>query len=1663
MPGIPVVSGFGAIGRRTLNFNNSYFIGDIDEVRFNNTARSADWIKLSFENQRIGQRFVSFSLPAYEIYSTWAELQKIYINTTSSGADVSGTVTNFPLLVRLNPATFKGFANTLPEGADIRFSNANGTHLQYEIERWGNDTAEIWVKVDTIRGNSATQYIQMHWRKDSVKTTSSNHEVFDIANGFVAAYHLNETSGNAKDATSNALDAEPRGNLPDCKEGVAGYGGNFNGAASYYTAGYDPRFSMATGKALTLSAWVNRREGNASKTFIEGIAGKYRWSGGTQWREYLIANDTLPNTGLTFFISSDGTAGTEQTVYSRVMPVNGTWYHIAGVMDGSGMRVYVNGTLKGSIGNNTVFTSPNADFRIGISDSQSSTSHQSFNGRIDEVSLSRTARSGDWIKLAYETQRKDSMRTVIPEHLSPPVIASGTPADRNVSEGDAASLSVSVSGPGPFQYCWYRGQVAPADSIPGRNDSTLQFSSVQLSDANSYICIVRNVYGSDTSLPGRLTVEPNQQIANPIILTGAFVDSTHVRMSVYRYMGLPLAPTSTFPWYADSVWIWYNANGFPQRPQPGEPNLIKLPLSVLRQSTIDRFDTLLPVRKYPSTDCSYYYFCASVYWKNSAGEPDSLASFVDQSNTGDSVYMCDTSDLANPLKLSFAYVQPSDSVMVTLHNCTLLPWDLISSIKVQYIVGTGGAVFEEIPAASFDRSVDSVTKTFRDSRFAEEEKWVYWEVAPVGKSGNKSTPVRDSCMVGVPRPQNTVTLSVGRTASTNIDLFWTRPTNKVDSIRLWYGFKEVPLRYDISPGEFGLVAALAGSDTAYQIYGLEAATTYYFGLQVKQSGLWSLVTERSRQSATTQEIQDTVPMPNLLRFLSLGFDTLTNQIVMQWVVDTTGLSLEAGIVWSKDSLYHPLPKPPDTGKVARITNPGMPMNYSIAKSETNLKFNSDYYFFVWIRKVDGLWMQPTAASTRKLHIPAATWEPITFFRTIDTVYGLDTQVVLRRVEPMLVESKVRQLQLPTDGGFIPMSIAVRFNHQSAPPLPLSVGLSYWQMPSGYTIDDLRMYHYLAGSGTWVVDTNPLPVDTVNHVYSILIRASDCVNYPFIVMIDTVKPSITICNDGNGPVAANTPVVLSVETRDNIANARVSLQSATGADRLPKELWVYATRARDTAYWTIPGELVSSESGLRIALKVSDGRRFDTINGSRDVVRSVSDSISTPWLQWTPIGTNTILDNPAIGSILTDYADKNGMIKYDNTALRLFRWSKAQWTEYNDNDRTFFNLGPTSVIWLKRRLTTPIYFGNGRTASLRTPYSRSVPSKEWVDFCIPYRFNIRVGDIMAASKQGRDSSALLIYEWRRGTGDSLKHYYAQGVYLPFISGKDDLKYELTSRNNTVYTVYNASNSATELVIPGVPVPLSGITGKQKARNGWNLVVRSFCDEGTISPVFCGYLEGEKRRIVYPLPPSWNDLRVGIYDNERGAIHGSMLVRELADGGHTFELVFENGTAKRKRVGYQVERSFIPDENLHFAVFDPGTGAIESSDDSLSIEVEPYGRTYRWLAVGSDEYIRGVKNVSLRGGFKFMQTYPNPFKKSLRIVYMVPYGGIEWVRCDVFDTRGRLLWELQVGPRLHPGKNEIIWNPQKEKALAAGTLIIRLSGYDGRNRKLGERFTRATYLP
>ena len=131
-----------------------------------------------------------------ENYSTWSKYKDITINTTSGGANVTGTVVNFPVLVRLTSANADVFTQALGGGADIRFANAAGTHLPYQIERWSvtDTSAAIWVLADTVKGNDSSK-VRIYWGKSGVSDSSTASKVFDTANGFVSVWHLGDANG----------------------------------------------------------------------------------------------------------------------------------------------------------------------------------------------------------------------------------------------------------------------------------------------------------------------------------------------------------------------------------------------------------------------------------------------------------------------------------------------------------------------------------------------------------------------------------------------------------------------------------------------------------------------------------------------------------------------------------------------------------------------------------------------------------------------------------------------------------------------------------------------------------------------------------------------------------------------------------------------------------------------------------------------------------------------------------------------------------------------------------------------------------------------------------------------------------------------------------------------------------------------------------------------------------------------------------------------------------------------------------------------------------------------------------------------------------------------------------------------------------------------------
>jgi autotransporter-associated beta strand protein len=358
--------------------------GVLDEIRMEKIARDSNWIKLCYQNQQANQTLVDF-----DDYSKWAFSRNITINT--SGITTTNLI-NFPLLVRLTSANFD-FSQTQSTGADIRFSKANGTHLKYQVERWdkSGQHGELWAKVDTVSANNSTQYIKMYWGNSYATTRSDSNAVFDTANNFKYVWHLDEAgnnnAGNYKDATANANNGTGTG-TPVQAAGVIGNGQTFSGANFISTAN---NIGITGTVQRTLSAWVNFN--NTSSPILGWGTGActgnkfYSFFWTTQYKVWGCG-------------SGDYSAGTADT--------SGNWVYTTATYDGTKSHLFANGVEVGA-GNTFAYTTADTIGQIGKA--FGGTSYY-CKGTIDEARIEDTARSADWIRMCYETQRPTSLTQV---------------------------------------------------------------------------------------------------------------------------------------------------------------------------------------------------------------------------------------------------------------------------------------------------------------------------------------------------------------------------------------------------------------------------------------------------------------------------------------------------------------------------------------------------------------------------------------------------------------------------------------------------------------------------------------------------------------------------------------------------------------------------------------------------------------------------------------------------------------------------------------------------------------------------------------------------------------------------------------------------------------------------------------------------------------------------------------------------------------------------------------------------------------------------------------------------------------------------------------------------------------------------------------------------
>ncbi|MCY2954809.1 MAG: DUF2341 domain-containing protein [Planctomycetota bacterium] len=366
-----------------------------------------------------------FAHQAFAQYPGWQHEGSIFILTTPEGANLPATALehNFPLLVRLNKGVFD-FSHAKPNGDDIRFSE-KGKALAYQVEEWdaANGAASIWVRIPVIKGN-ARQGIKLHWGRADAVSESNGSAVFNPDNGYATVMHMDEALKDELDTLTpkDAGSATAGGIVGEGRHFIPGKGINGGDHVTNYPYSDNP---------FTSEAWV-RAEAPGAPIFGWGRYAT-RLNGKTgDGNEVVLYVGSPPRLSW----ASDGPGGAT----AGTAPVMRQWNHVAATYSNGTSQIYVNGKLDGSNYHRAAMSMVR-DVCMTIGGMRGS---YEFAGDIDEVRVSRVARSADWIKLEYENQK--ALQTLVGTLVQPGNAFSASPTEIKVAEGKSATVTAQAGG-----------------------------------------------------------------------------------------------------------------------------------------------------------------------------------------------------------------------------------------------------------------------------------------------------------------------------------------------------------------------------------------------------------------------------------------------------------------------------------------------------------------------------------------------------------------------------------------------------------------------------------------------------------------------------------------------------------------------------------------------------------------------------------------------------------------------------------------------------------------------------------------------------------------------------------------------------------------------------------------------------------------------------------------------------------------------------------------------------------------------------------------------------------------------------------------------------------------------------------------------------------------
>jgi hypothetical protein len=452
---------------------------------------------------------------AQEDYSTWPNNKVITVNTASGGANLTAGVGNYPLLLRLNTTNFPALG-TAGTRASIRFARG-AKKLPYQIESWdstGTSGALVWVSVDTVLASNAVQNIQVFWGKAGTADSSNGSAVFARNKGFVTVHHMGAPTGlsgspyaarpNAVQPGTNDARFYPKPNdsvsvsgtisragvigLADTLRGngnssflttttaINGRGDHFAFAFPGYAQGQPlPAGTFAELGGAGISLWIRAAE-NAT-TWSHFFTTGYRDASGGNPTDvgnpfYQVALFRSQNDAGNLAAGVHASNTNEANVIAVGVVALDQWQHVAMTINEFDLFVYLNGEVVAEGFSGTL---SGEERNLGFIGRSLWNADVAWRGLVDEPRLHNRARSVQWYKLDYETQRPTGSNVVafgaaiaaptgityVPDSLIAPAGAAITPrSPQGAAVSTVTKFAISAPLPAGLSFDTLTGRIS---------------------------------------------------------------------------------------------------------------------------------------------------------------------------------------------------------------------------------------------------------------------------------------------------------------------------------------------------------------------------------------------------------------------------------------------------------------------------------------------------------------------------------------------------------------------------------------------------------------------------------------------------------------------------------------------------------------------------------------------------------------------------------------------------------------------------------------------------------------------------------------------------------------------------------------------------------------------------------------------------------------------------------------------------------------------------------------------------------------------------------------------------------------------------------------------------------------------------------------------------